>query len=257
MHACQASRLWDYLASIRPKTLILNGDIVDMLQAKRSAWSEQQVRVMRKLLKTLEQGTTVYYVTGNHDVSLRHYSGWLAGDFHLVDHLDLVLDERRYLVVHGDGFDCAMGAWGWLRGIGGVSYNVLMAMNNMVNRVRKLFGREPFSLATAIRKQFKAASAYIARFKQIAQQHAESRGYDGIICGHIHAPDLDLTTDGSPAYLNSGDWVSHGTALEYHNGEWRLHTQPVPSGCRCRWLDDAAFGAKQHVVVAQQGVVVA
>ena len=248
INACHAEEVLDYLATVRPKTLILNGDILDIVQARSTAWSEFHVRVVRKLLKTLEYGTTVYYVTGNHDAALRNYSGWLAGDFHLVDHLDLVLDDKRYLVVHGDGFDCAMGAWRWLRGIGGVSYNMLMAVNNLVNSVRKLFGRKPFSLATAIRKKFAAASAYIARFKDIAIEHAGKQGYDGIICGHIHAPELDL--GGPVAYLNSGDWVSHCTALEYDAGTWSLHHQEVTVPTEKIDLEDVAFGEKQVVVIS-------
>ena len=248
INACHAEEVLDYLATVRPKTLILNGDILDIIQARSTAWSDFQVRVVRKLLKTLEYGTTVYYVTGNHDAALRNYSGWLAGDFHLVDRLDLVLDDKRYLVVHGDGFDCAMGAWRWLRGVGGISYNLLMAMNNAVNSIRRLFGRKPFSLATAIRKKFAAASAYIARFKAIAMQHAEKQGYDGIICGHIHAPELDLT--GPVAYLNSGDWVSHCTALEYNDGQWQLHQQEIASAVQSTTAEDLAFDHKQVVVVS-------
>lgn len=247
-NACHAQEVLDYLATVRPKTLILNGDILDIIQTRAGAWSEQQVRVVRKLLKTLEHQTTVYYVTGNHDIALRNYSGWLAGDFHLVDHLNLVLDEKRYLVVHGDGFDCAMGAWRWLRGVGGISYDLLVTLNNVMNSVRKFFGRKPYSLASAIRKKFTAASAYIARFKEIAMQHAEKQGYDGIICGHIHAPDLDES--GPVAYLNSGDWVSHCTALEYHQGAWTLHTQAVADSPVVVGQDELVFEQRDVVVTA-------
>ena len=40
---------------------------------------------------------------------------------------------------------------------------------------------------------------------------ARERQLDGIVCGHIHAP--DLRTQAGILYCNTGDWVENCTAL--------------------------------------------
>ena len=53
---------------------------------------------------------------------------------------------------------------------------------------------------------------------------AIENGYDYVICGHIHQPQMRevVTNKGKCMYLNSGDWIENLTALEYHNGKWSL-----------------------------------
>ena len=55
-----------------------------------------------------------------------------------------------------------------------------------------------------------------------------SRGFDGIICGHIHRPNLRRA--GKVTYCNIGDWVESCSALiEDCEGElhlWRLGDAP-------------------------------
>ena len=51
--------------------------------------------------------------------------------------------------------------------------------------------------------------------------HAAARGYDGIICGHIHR--ANLRRQGDLIYCNTGDWVESCSALiEEASGELRL-----------------------------------
>jgi hypothetical protein len=42
-----------------------------------------------------------------------------------------------------------------------------------------------------------------------------SRGYDGVVCGHIHK--AVMKTVGGVLYCNDGDWVESGTALVEHD----------------------------------------
>ena len=53
--------------------------------------------------------------------------------------------------------------------------------------------------------------------------YCRKRGYDGVICGHIHhaeIKDIDGIT-----YMNDGDWVESCTALvEHWNGQWEIIT---------------------------------
>ena len=69
---------------------------------------------------------------------------------------------------------------------------------------------------------------FISDFEEKLAELAKSRKCDGIICGHIHKPDMKIF-DGI-VYMNSGDWVESLSALvEDFNNEWSLvyfHASP-------------------------------
>ena len=53
--------------------------------------------------------------------------------------------------------------------------------------------------------------------------YCKKRGYDGVICGHIHHAEIK-DIDGIK-YMNDGDWVESLTALvEHHDGQWEIVT---------------------------------
>ena len=54
-------------------------------------------------------------------------------------------------------------------------------------------------------------------------REARRRGYDGVVCGHIHKAEI-RELDGLP-YCNDGDWVESLTALvETQDGDLRILT---------------------------------
>jgi UDP-2,3-diacylglucosamine pyrophosphatase LpxH len=66
--------------------------------------------------------------------------------------------------------------------------------------------------------------AKINAFEEVAAELAIEKKYDYVICGHIHQPQKRIIEkeSGKVIYLNSGDWVEHMSALEYHNHEWSI-----------------------------------
>ena len=70
---CQAHELLNYLKSIEPKTLILNGDIIDVWQFSKKFWPKSHMQVLKQITSMLSLGVKVYYVTGNHDEILRRF----------------------------------------------------------------------------------------------------------------------------------------------------------------------------------------
>ena len=81
-------------------------------------------------------------------------------------------------------------------------------------------------MSKKIKNGVKSAVKFINDFEQIAADIAIENGYDYVICGHIHQPEIrKIKTDkGEVTYLNSGDWIENLTALEYHNGAWKLYS---------------------------------
>ena len=224
-YGCHSKELLNYLQSIQPKTLVLNGDIIDIWQFKKSYWPESHMKVIRQILKFVSNGVPVHYLTGNHDEMLRKFDDFHLGSFNIKNKLVLELGEERAWIFHGDVFDVTMQYSKWLAKLGAIGYDSLILLNSFVNWVLNLLKREKMSFSKKVKASFKNAVKFINSFEQTAAELAIDKGYQFVICGHIHQPEIrTITTDkGSVTYLNSGDWVENLSALEYHNGEWVIY----------------------------------
>lgn len=223
-YGCHAKELLKYLKSINPKIIILNGDIIDIWQFSKNYWPETHMKILRKLMKFMVEGVTVYYLTGNHDELLRKFSGMQLASFHLQDKLVLELDGKKAWFFHGDVFDVTMQHSKWLAKLGAVGYDSLILINSFTNWFLTKIGKEKMSFSQKIKAKFKDAVKFINSFEQIAAELAVDKGYDYVICGHIHHAEMRevQTEEGNVMYLNSGDWVESLTALEYVNQQWKI-----------------------------------
>lgn len=237
-YGCRAKELTHYLRGIKPGMVILNGDIIDIWQFKKSYFPPSHMKVLKRLLK-LAAKVPVYYITGNHDEALRRYSPAELGNLRLVDRLELTVDGERYWFFHGDIFDATMGHAKWLAKLGGHSYDLLIRLNTVVNWTLVRFGRPRMSFSKRIKNSVKRAVAYIGDFEETAAEIAIREGFDHVVCGHIHQPRMRrvTTAKGSVRYMNSGDWIEHMSALEFVNGQWSLYQHgatPLPT-VAARW----------------------
>jgi UDP-2,3-diacylglucosamine pyrophosphatase LpxH len=224
-YGCHSKELLRYLKSIRPKQIILNGDIIDIWQFSKSYWPESHMKVVRRIMKFITDGTPVHYLTGNHDELLRKFAGMNLGTFTLDNKLVLNLDGKKAWFFHGDIFDVTMQNSKWLAKLGAVGYDSLILLNSFVNWCLTRMGRDKMSFSQKIKAKFKDAVKFINDFENTAADLAIDKGYGYVVCGHIHQPEMRkiTTSKGSVLYLNSGDWVESMTALEYHNGEWSIY----------------------------------
>ncbi|MEZ4918647.1 MAG: UDP-2,3-diacylglucosamine diphosphatase [Saprospiraceae bacterium] len=237
-YGCHATELLNYLRSIDPRTLILNGDIFDIWNFKKRYFPKEHLEVVRRILKLSNSGTKVYYLTGNHDDLLRKFGEMSFGQIHLRNKLVFQVHDKTHWVFHGDVFDASIQRARWLAKLGGKGYDMLIQINRIINTSRRIFGLGPVSFAAKVKKGVKGAVKYISDFEDTAIELAAEKGYDYVICGHIHRPQMReaISKNGQTVqYLNSGDWVEHLTALEYTDREWTLYqydeneyTQPNP-----------------------------
>ncbi|TKC03447.1 UDP-2,3-diacylglucosamine diphosphatase [Pedobacter cryotolerans] len=223
-YGCHAKELLKYLKSIKPKTIILNGDIIDIWQFSKRYWPESHMKILRKIMKFVVEGVEVYYLTGNHDEMLRKFADMHLGTFHLQNKLVLEINGKKAWFFHGDIFDVTMQHSKWLAKMGAVGYDSLILINSFVNWCLALFGRPKMSFSQKIKAKFKDAVKFINQFEQTAAELAIEKGYHFVVCGHIHHSEIReiLTEEGQVTYLNSGDWVESLTALEYHNNQWNI-----------------------------------
>jgi UDP-2,3-diacylglucosamine pyrophosphatase LpxH len=223
-YGCQAKELYKYLKSIQPQTLILNGDIIDMWQFSKNYFPKSHTRVLKYILGLIGKGTKVYYITGNHDETLRKFVGFKLGSFELVNKVVLNLDGKKNWFFHGDVFDVTMQHSKWLAKLGAIGYDFLIFINTLTNFLLEKLGKEKLSFSKRIKNSVKSAVKFINDFETTAAEIAISKGYDYVVCGHIHQPEMRTIQIGqnSIVYLNSGDWVENMTALEYNEGKWQM-----------------------------------
>lgn len=224
-YGCHAKELVAYLSTIKPKTLILNGDIIDIWQFRKSYFPKSHMKVVKRILDFAAKGTTVYYITGNHDEMLRKFSDTTMGNFSIVDKVVLEIDGKKAWFFHGDVFDNSVNHAKWIAKLGGIGYDYLILLNRFVNWCLVKMGREPYSLSKKIKSSVKKAVKFISDFEAIASDLAIENNYDYVVCGHIHEPKMVVKENkkGSVNYLNSGDWIENLTSLEYNNKEWKLY----------------------------------
>ena len=227
---CKAEQLLDFLDSCTFDTLYLNGDIIDMwaLQ-KQFRWPKAHNQLLHRLIAFSDQGVRVIYLPGNHDEPAQKYDGMVFGsiDIHRQT-IHTTASGKKLLLVHGDQFDnevCFGRLQSW---IGDKGYTVLMFLNRWYNRIRSKLGYNYWSLAGYIKSHIRGANHAIDRYRSAALKRADSLNLDGIVCGHIHHP--EMTQEKGLSYYNSGDWVENCSALiEDEKGEIELVFWTTPT----------------------------
>jgi UDP-2,3-diacylglucosamine pyrophosphatase LpxH len=225
-YGCHATELINYLRSIEPKLLVLNGDIVDIWQFRKHYFPAAHMQVIKEIFSLMSKGTEIVYITGNHDESLRRYSGLRLGNFRLEDKLVIDMDGQRTWIFHGDVFDATTkGSAKLIAKLGGHGYDLLILVNRAINWILKSIGREKMSLSKKVKNSVKKAVSWIGDFEQTAAELAIENQYSTVICGHIHQPQIRTveTEKGSVIYMNSGDWIENLTSLEYDEGQWEIY----------------------------------
>lgn len=221
---CHAKELLEYLNSVQPEKLILNGDIIDIWQFRKSYFPYDHLAVIKKIIDLSTKGTEIIYITGNHDEMLRKFSNTILGNFKILDKLILDLDGKKAWFFHGDIFDVSIKNAKWIAKLGGWGYDLLILLNQLLNWMLIKSGRKKYSLSKRIKDSVKGAMKFISKFETTAAELAIEQGYKFVVCGHIHQPKMvrKVLKNGTCLYLNSGDWVENLTSLEYENKKWKL-----------------------------------
>jgi len=223
---CKADQLDNFLKNNSCDTLYLVGDIIDAwrIQQNKWKWKQSHTNVVRRVLLHAKRGTRVVYIAGNHDEFLRPmmpygFSFGLVEIHNQIEHIGA--DGKHYLVVHGDMFDGLTRLAPWLSFLGDKAYDVILSLNSKFNWIRHRFGFGYFSLSQYLKTRVKKAVDFIFHFEKNLANYCKKRGFDGVICGHIHHAEIK-NIDGI-VYMNDGDWVESCSALvEHHDGRWEI-----------------------------------
>jgi len=213
---CKAEFLLDFLKQNEADNLYLVGDIIDGWRLKKSwYWPQSHNDVVQKLLRKARKGTNVIFIPGNHDAFIRPYVEHDFGDIQVHDEvIHETVDGKKLLVIHGDEFDVVVKYAKWLAVLGDNAYEFALKLNNYLNWIRHKMGYSYWSLSAYLKYKVKNAVQFIADFETALADVAKKRKVDGVVCGHIHHPEI-RDIDGI-LYCNDGDWVESCSALVEH-----------------------------------------
>ena len=144
------------------------GDIIDGWKLEqRIYWPQEHTNVIRKFLSLAKNGTEVFYITGNHDEFLRSYSPILLGNVKVTDRDTYTsISGKKYLVIHGDQFDLVTKYNKWISKLGSWAYELLMAINRVINFFRKNFNLGYWSFSGYVKHKVKSAVNFISDFER-------------------------------------------------------------------------------------------
>jgi len=225
---CKAEALNNFLKNNTCETLYLVGDIIDAwkIQQNKWRWKQSHSNVVRRILGHAKRGTRVIYVAGNHDEFLRPLIpyGLAFGAVEIHNQTEHIgADGKHYLVTHGDLFDGITKLAPWLAFLGDKAYDFVLGLNSRLNWLRHRMGFGYFSLSKFLKHRVKKAADFMFQFEKNIAKYCKKRGFDGVICGHIHHAEIKMIDD--VIYMNDGDWVESMTALvEHHDGRWEIVT---------------------------------
>lgn len=214
-------KLYQTLKNIECDYLYLNGDIFDGDWFNKSVtWQKEWTKLVKTVLKKAENGTKVYYLRGNHDSFVEPLDTVTLANIQILTETEYVFGDKTYLVTHGDVFDRYIPKW--LYFLGGTAYWLVLKANDAYNKHRQKRGLPYDSIAQKIKQSAKFAVNYISNFESQLSKIAQAKNYTGIVCGHIHKPEIKKI--GDVEYLNSGDWIDSCSFLTHsYDGEWKLN----------------------------------
>lgn len=224
-YGCQSKALLNYLKSVDPKIIILNGDIIDIWQFNKRYFPKSHMKIIKYFLNLIQDGKIIYYLTGNHDEMLRKFNGFELKNFKILNKKVINLNGHQAWFFHGDVFDLTMQYSRWLTRLGAIGYDALILINSALNFILSKLGRPRYSLSKKLKNSVKGAVKFINKFEETVVGIAFERKYKFVVCGHIHQPAIKKHSikNKNIIYLNSGDWVENLTSLEYHNKKWTIY----------------------------------
>ncbi len=191
---CRGDFLADFLCRTTTRNLFLVGDIIDGWRLRKSwYWDEHHDEVLRQILRHARGGTKVTYIPGNHDEMFRSWlpAGVDISGIRLCQEAEhMTANGKRLLIVHGDEFDSVVRYARFLAFLGDWAYSAALVVNRWFNNARRRMGLPYWSLSAWLKQQVKGAVKAIDRFRSALAAEARRRGFDGVVCGHIHHAEM-------------------------------------------------------------------
>ena len=203
--------------------IFILGDLFDFWFEYKKVVPKGFVRILGKLAELTDQGITIHFFVGNHDM-------WMNGYFEKELNISVYEDPRefefngkKFLIGHGDGL-----------GPGDHRYKFMKKVfRNPFSQ--RLFGMLHPSAGIGIADFFSRKSRVAAGGKDeqflgeekewlivFAKQMLKKQHIDFFIFGHRHLPIVHQLTRDS-VYINLGDWIKYNSYAIFDNGTLSLN----------------------------------
>lgn len=219
---CKSEELLEFLKRFKFENLYLVGDIIDFWKLRsKFYWTEGHSKIIKKFLDLSKKNVKIVWILGNHDEVLRDYLEYNLNFGNIeVKNEDYYhsIKKGNLWIIHGDKFDGIVKYSKFICYVGDVLYTWLLYVNHYFNKFRNIFGFKYWSLSLFLKQKTKQAMMFIYEYEKAISIECKNLGYDGVICGHIHKPEIKNINN--IIYYNTGDWVESCSAIiEDYDGE--------------------------------------
>jgi len=200
--------LVSFLKSIKTKAkaIFLVGDIFDHWFEYKKVVPKGFVRLLGTLAELSDQGTTITFIRGNHDMWVYDYFEKEVGIISQSRDDMYIIDQRKWYIVHGDGLDPGDKSYLFLKKI--LRNSISQRLYSMIHpRVGLPLMKKSSSHSRDLPEE-KVVIRH-EKMKKAAHKIHLQYDFDYFICGHLHAPLLEK--EEGYTYCNLGDWVKNFT----------------------------------------------
>lgn len=180
-------------------SLCINGDGFDVLQSSLPTFLAAAAPFLRRLRRLAEVGRPVYYTIGNHDIVLEHMLDGLP--MTVAPFLNLRSGSKRIRIEHGHLHEPFYARHPRLYELGGRFGRSFLLRNADFYRI---WSWSQLQLDRRRRRLIDGCSRY-PHYE--AADALFQRGFDAVVFGHTHIPELTELDRG--LFVNAGSWM-HG-----------------------------------------------
>lgn len=201
--------------------IVINGDGLEMAQASHGKIITEMPEVIRTIKKLNKERHSIYYVVGNHDMSLENFlEDW--GYFKVSPFLNVSSGDKRIRVEHGHLYDPFYVKYPRL-------YEVMTHLGGLLLKISPRFYRAWIGLEKW-RARMRAKKTGIIgeppEFREAALEISD-RGFDCVVFGHTHHPG-EVLLENQKRYLNPGSWLLSCHYIEINQGSVELKCWDAP-----------------------------
>jgi UDP-2,3-diacylglucosamine hydrolase len=206
-------RIVEFLDTIKADAAVIFivGDLFDFWYEYKNVVPKGYVRILGKLAEITDNGISIHFFVGNHDMWMRNYFQTELNIPVYFEPKTFEFNQKKFLIGHGDGL-----------GPGDHKYKFLKKIFR--NKLCQwLFGILPPALGLGIANYFSKKSRastieivekFLGEEKEwliiYCKSVLETTYFDYFIFGHRHLP-IDFVFSNNSRYINLGDWVDYNS----------------------------------------------
>ncbi len=204
--------------------LFILGDMFDFWYEYKQAVPKGFTRVLGKLAELTDNGLPVYFFVGNHDMWMKNYLTEELGIPIYFEPQIFEINHKKFFIGHGDGLGPGDRAYKWLKklfrnpvaqwGYRWLHPDIGLTLAKYLSQKNKLISGEYDQQFHGKEKEW----LYIYAQNYLKKQP----DINYFVFGHRHLP-LEIPLNDHATYLNTGDWLTHFTYVEFDGRKMQLN----------------------------------